>query len=200
MAEFPAMPVYIDALSADCGHLSDSEFGLYMRLLFVMWRAPSGDGTIPNDDAWLAKHLKMTVAGVCSDLRPLIREFCQVRGARLTQRRLQRELEKCREYRKRQSDRAKSRWDKDKPPSRRNARHAMHPIPKGEYISEDSALSPRGQAVENVEKAAPAVPLTAPAEPPKPSEPLTPEQAIRAKLAPSSVLLTKMRERGWSRQ
>jgi uncharacterized protein YdaU (DUF1376 family) len=200
MAEFPAMPVYIDALTADCGHLSDAEFGLYMRLLFVMWRAPSGDGTIPNDDAWLAKRLKMTVAGVYSDLRPLIREFCQVRGARVTQRRLQRELEKCREYRKRQSDRAKSRWDKDKPPPRRNARHAMHPIRTGEYISEGSALSPRGQTVENVEKAAPAAPQPSPSPEPKPSEPLTPEQAIRAQLAPSSNLLAAMERRGWSRQ
>lgn len=162
------MPVYIDALTADCGHLSDAEFGLYMRLLFLMWRSPAGDGTIPNDDAWLARHLKMTVAGVLSDLRPIIREFCEVRGTRLAQRRLQRELEKCREYRKRQSDRGKLRWNKDKPISHGiagAAKHAraMHPNPKGDSSLEGSALSPpkSGQAEELVASSAkPAIKAT----------------------------------------
>jgi uncharacterized protein YdaU (DUF1376 family) len=112
MAEFPAMPLYTDALLADCGHLSDAEFGLYVRLLIQMWRSPTRDGTLPDDDDWLARRLHKTTEGIQSQLRPLIAEFCiRVAGKRLTQRRLQRELVHAHEYRKKQSDRAKRMWE-----------------------------------------------------------------------------------------
>lgn len=115
MAEFPAFPLYTDALLADCGHLTDAEFGLYLRLLIQMWRSPSSDGCVPDDDSWLAKRFGKTPEVVAAELRPLIAEFCQKRpGGKVTQRRLQRELENVRKYRAKQSQNAKSLWNKKK--------------------------------------------------------------------------------------
>lgn len=145
MAEFPALPLYTDALLADCGHLSDAEFGLYLRLLIQMWRSPSADGCLPDDDAWLARRFNRPIEAIQRELRPIITEFCQVRGKKVTQRRLQRELEHAREYRKKQSDRAKQLWEKRKRgnpgnasayaegyAAHGNASPAMHPIPNKE--------------------------------------------------------------------
>jgi uncharacterized protein YdaU (DUF1376 family) len=145
MAEFPALPLYTDALLADCGHLSDTELGLYLRLLIQMWRSPSADGCLPDDDAWLARRFHRSIEAIQSELRPIIAEFCQVRGKKITQRRLQRELEHAREYRRKQAERAKTMWDKKKGRSHGNASAyagngidpayaapAMHPIPNKE--------------------------------------------------------------------
>lgn len=38
MAELPILPIKTDALLADTTHMSAEEFGVYCRLLFVMWR------------------------------------------------------------------------------------------------------------------------------------------------------------------
>lgn len=162
MAEFPAMPLYTDALLADCGHLTDAEFGLYLRLLIQMWRSPTSDGCLPDDDTWLAKRFGRSVEVVQRDLRPLIDEFCSKRsGKKLTQRRLQRELAHAHEYRRKQSERAKSMWEKKKGISRGNAGAyaggdatmayaslAMHPNPISKKLttSEQDAEKKDGQA------------------------------------------------------
>lgn len=38
MAELPILPIKTDALLADTTHMSAEEFGVYCRILFVMWR------------------------------------------------------------------------------------------------------------------------------------------------------------------
>jgi hypothetical protein len=65
---------------------------------------------------------------------PVLNEFCQCDGNWWTQKRLRKELEYVRKTSKRQSDAAKSRWQKEKPKSHGNAaRHtsgnAPTPIP-----------------------------------------------------------------------
>jgi hypothetical protein len=40
LAEFPALPLFTDAILADTAHLSHEEFGAYMRILILMWRTP----------------------------------------------------------------------------------------------------------------------------------------------------------------
>ena len=55
MAEFPALPLFTDAVIADCNHLTDEEFGAYMRILIVMWRSPGCK--IPFADAWLMRRM-----------------------------------------------------------------------------------------------------------------------------------------------
>lgn len=50
------MPLKTDALLADTSHMSPEEFGVYCRLLFVMWRH---GGKLKDDDSELA-----TIGGV----------------------------------------------------------------------------------------------------------------------------------------
>jgi uncharacterized protein YdaU (DUF1376 family) len=58
MAEFPALPIFTDALIADTVHLTDAEFGCYMRLLIFAWRTP--ECRLPNNDLRLRTMLGLT--------------------------------------------------------------------------------------------------------------------------------------------
>lgn len=51
MAELPILPLKTDALLADTTHMSAEEFGVYCRLLFVMWRH---GGKLKDDDSEMA--------------------------------------------------------------------------------------------------------------------------------------------------
>lgn len=131
MAEFPAIPLWTDSYLADCSHLSDAEHGRYMLILIAMWRSP--ECRLPNDDEWLARKFRRTVEQVREQLRPIIAEFCKTDGNWIWQERLLRERQHVKKSSKKQSDRAKSRWNKDKDESRGNATHgtaaAMPPTP-----------------------------------------------------------------------
>jgi len=119
MAEFPAMPLWIDAYLADCGHLDDAEHGRYMMILMLLWRAPKQ--RFPNDDNWLARKFRRTEDAVRLQLRPLITEFCQCSGNWITQDRVLREYAYVRSKSKKQSARANARWNNEKPICRGNA-------------------------------------------------------------------------------
>lgn len=110
MAEFPALPLWTDALVADTNHLGDDEFGRYMRLLILIWRSP--ECRIPNDKAWVEKRLTPAVW-------PIIEEFCQRDGNWITQKRLLREWQYVKKMSQKNSEAAKSRWRNKKPPSER---------------------------------------------------------------------------------
>lgn len=133
MAQFPGLLLWTDAWVADTKHLSRLERGTYLDLLVLMWRTPGC--RVPNDDEWLAKRLAMTPAEVAAELRPLIVEFCQTDGNWIFQKRLQKEFVRAFNHSEKQSDRAKSRWDKEKglyrgnanTHGRGNARLALHP-------------------------------------------------------------------------
>jgi uncharacterized protein YdaU (DUF1376 family) len=53
MADFPALPLWTDALIGDTYQLTPAEFGAYMRLLIVAWRRP--DCNLPNNDVFLGR-------------------------------------------------------------------------------------------------------------------------------------------------
>ena len=53
MAQYPALPIWTDALLGDTTHLSAAEFGAYMLMLIVAWRTP--DCCLPNDPVYLAR-------------------------------------------------------------------------------------------------------------------------------------------------
>ena len=112
MARFPALPLWITDLSMDTAHLTNEEFGIYMRLIILMWGSP--DCRIPNDDKWLAKHFRMSVKAVDKKVRPMIKEYCKTSRQFITQGRLKDEWD----YKLRDSDnqrtRANSRWGKKK--------------------------------------------------------------------------------------
>lgn len=57
MAEFPALPIFTDALLGDTLHLTNAQFGSYMLLLIVAWR--TNECALPNDDVFLAKIARM---------------------------------------------------------------------------------------------------------------------------------------------
>jgi uncharacterized protein YdaU (DUF1376 family) len=58
MAEFPALPIFTDALIADTVHLTPEEFGCYMRLLIFAWR--TAECRLPNNDLRLRTMLGLT--------------------------------------------------------------------------------------------------------------------------------------------
>lgn len=116
MAEFPALPLFTDALLADTEHLSHEEFGAYIRLLITIWRAP--ECRIPAAMAWLMRRLRVDAAEYARLYEPLIAEFLQSDGNWISQKRLRREFEYLRKSRGKQTVKAKARWDKKKEPSR----------------------------------------------------------------------------------
>jgi len=112
MAQFPSLPLWTDAYLADTAHLTDAEHGIYLQLLMMIWRAPQC--RIPNDDKWLARHFRRPVESVEKEIRPVIKEFCRNNGNHITQGRLLDEWNYMKNKSKNQSDRAKSRWNKEK--------------------------------------------------------------------------------------
>lgn len=53
MAEFPALPLFTDALLGDTTHLTQAEFGAYMLMLITAWRAPGC--ALSADDVYLSR-------------------------------------------------------------------------------------------------------------------------------------------------
>lgn len=112
MADYAALPIFIDAWALDCAHLSDAEDGRYFRLMRLMWAQPMC--RIPNDDVWIARKMGRTPEDVVRDIRPIIEEFCQTTGNWISQKRLRKEYEYVMRRAKKQSDNAKSGWNKRK--------------------------------------------------------------------------------------
>lgn len=108
MSEVPYIPLYVEPLLADTFHLSDAEFGLYMRVLCRMWLAPGA--RLPNDWKWLTRKLGTTE----EQLRPIVEEFCQCDGNWITQKRLRAEHERSTRKRSARSVSAKARERKKK--------------------------------------------------------------------------------------
>jgi uncharacterized protein YdaU (DUF1376 family) len=125
MAQFPGLLLWTDSWVADTAHLTRLERGTYFDLLVLMWRTPGC--RVPNDNAWLAKHMRMSLEEISQELRPIISEFCQTDGNHLFQKRLQKEFVRAFRHSSKQSDRAKSRWQKEKGLYGGNAAHAVHP-------------------------------------------------------------------------
>lgn len=139
MAEFAALPIFTDAMIADTSHLSDKEFGRYMRLLMVCWRSPQC--RIPNDSAWIAKRLRLDSLQYDAEIQPLIEEFFSAECSGnanayahtckwITQKRLLKEFVHVRNKVEKNRAAAKSRWDKEKTTCERiSKRNAPTPTP-----------------------------------------------------------------------
>lgn len=137
MADVPYMPVFCEPLLADTDHLSDAEMGLYTRMLVKLWLAPRQ--RFPSDLAWLARKFRKTPAEAESTLLPLVEEFFQRDGNWISHKRLSREFARVSSQLQKQSDRAKSRWNKENCKSRGNAGPAMPTTPTS--ISTDSTVT-----------------------------------------------------------
>lgn len=111
MAEYPALPLWTDALIGDTYHLTPAEFGAYLRLLIAAWRTP--DCCLPNDDVALGR-----MVGDPKNwrrLRPVVMPFfTQREDGRWVQKRLQRERDRVSASSRAQSSRSQARWLKNK--------------------------------------------------------------------------------------
>jgi uncharacterized protein YdaU (DUF1376 family) len=91
----PYMPLYVQDYEADTAHLSPEEDGIYMRLLRLCWRTPGC--SIPADEAWIARMLRVSPEYAAERVVPIIAEFFKQEKGRLFSPRLQREYERVRE-------------------------------------------------------------------------------------------------------
>lgn len=119
MAEYPALPLWTDAYLADCSHLTDAEHGRYFLMLQHMWRSPGR--RFPNDDQWLSRKFCRSVEDIRALFRPLVQEFFLTDGNWLFHKRLEREWQRLSTTSRKQSGRAKSRWNKENAQCRGNA-------------------------------------------------------------------------------
>jgi uncharacterized protein YdaU (DUF1376 family) len=86
-------PMYPADFEADTSHLTLEEDGAYNRLLRLMWMTPGC--SLPDDDAWLARRLRVSPETMAKVVRPLIGEFMQTKNGRVFSARLQREFKKA---------------------------------------------------------------------------------------------------------
>ena len=93
---------------ADCGHLTDAELGIYIKILMFMWRAPGC--RLPNDDAWLARKFGRSAQAFENEVKPIMREFCQTSGNFWTQKRLLKEYNYMIQKREKNREAANARW------------------------------------------------------------------------------------------
>lgn len=141
MADYPALPLWTDALAADTEHLTHQEYGLYQRMLNAAWRMPSCD--LPNDAKWIMRRFRLSAVEYDDLCQPIIDEFWRVNAkGRLEQKRLKKEREFVSDKRKKQQARAKSRWDKEKDPCHGNA--APHASGNAPTPTPTDTLNPNG--------------------------------------------------------
>ena len=90
MSERPFMQLYVSDFIGDTLHLSTEQIGAYMLLLMAMWNA---GGKLPNDDAKLARVVRMSVKKWLAIKHDLL-GFFDVDGAEISHNRLTKELQK----------------------------------------------------------------------------------------------------------
>lgn len=83
----PVWPLFVDDFSADTAHLSLVEEGALFRLLRLSWRTPGC--SIPDEDKWLKRHMRVSDDELCSVVRPILAEFFAAQRGRLVNPRLQ---------------------------------------------------------------------------------------------------------------
>lgn len=107
MAELPILPIKTDAILSDTMHLSAEEFGVYCRLLFVMWRQR---GKLIDDDAELAMIGGVTVERWRAIKDKVMRPMT-VAGGKVSQKRLTDTWMQVQEIRRKRALAAQSRWN-----------------------------------------------------------------------------------------
>lgn len=87
----PYMPLYVDDYEAATAHLTAAEDGVYTRLLRLCWRTPGC--SLPDDDAWVARKIRLTADEYERIAKPVIYEFFIRARGRITQKRLKAEYD-----------------------------------------------------------------------------------------------------------
>lgn len=121
MSTHPYIPLYVDDYDAATAHLTAEEDGVYSRLIRLTWRTPGC--SLPNDQAWIARKVRVATADVDRVLAPVLSEFFTLQRGRLIQRRLKREYDNisrkktARKLAGKKGGEAKARKALDNPPS-----------------------------------------------------------------------------------
>lgn len=128
MADFPCLPLWTDAYLADTNHLTAEEHGAYVLLLIEAWR--TADCSLPDDDALLARHTRLTPAKWKS-AKPIIMAFWKLdnRRGRWFQKRLRKERQKVAGKKRAARDSAASRWKQTKTSDAGTMRSQCSPEP-----------------------------------------------------------------------
>lgn len=108
------MPLFVGDYLRDTVHLQTVEHGAYMLILMALW---SQDGAIKSDPKYLARVTRMTPTKF-KNAWAEIGTFFEDDGAMLTHPRITKELAKSLQIRAKNSQNAKSRWQKK--PSKNN--------------------------------------------------------------------------------
>jgi uncharacterized protein YdaU (DUF1376 family) len=111
MAELPILPIKTDALLADTMHLSAEEFGVYCRLLFVMWRQR---GRLIEDDSELAMIGGVTLERWL-EIKSKVMRPMTVAGGQISQKRLTDTWMQVQDLRRKRALAAQTRWNGHKP-------------------------------------------------------------------------------------
>ncbi len=77
----PYFPFYPKDYEAKTTHLTLAEDGAYIRLLRLSWVTPGC--TLPDDDAWIRRHMRASEAEFASVIRPVLDEFFVRKGGRI---------------------------------------------------------------------------------------------------------------------
>lgn len=107
MAELPILPVKTDAILSDTMHLSAEEFGVYCRLLFVMWRQR---GRLIDDDRELAMIGGITLER-WHEIKDKVMRPMTVGGGQVSQKRLTDTWMQVQETRRKRALAAQTRWN-----------------------------------------------------------------------------------------
>lgn len=105
MKDLPFFPLYAAEIEAETAHLSIEEDGVYNRLLRQMWMQPGC--SLPADEKWLCRRLRVTAEQFEQVVKPLIDEFFETRRGRIHSPRLIAEFEKIAETREKRSSAGK---------------------------------------------------------------------------------------------
>lgn len=138
MAQFPAMPLWTDAYLGDTTHLTTIEHGAYLLLLMAMWRAEGHK--LPNDMKMLARYARMT-PGQFQRIWPVLKPFFRCASDSITQGRLTDEAVAVERNSKKQSDKAKARWLKNKESGDAVAKPDDMPEPMPDECRDDASLT-----------------------------------------------------------
>lgn len=112
MAELPILPLKTAALLADTMHMSPEEFGVYCRLLFVMW---GNGGRLKNDDAEMAAIGGVTMKRWLAIKEKVMRPMIAI-GGEVSQGRLTDTWMKVQELRRKRAEASEVRWSNKRGP------------------------------------------------------------------------------------
>lgn len=91
MSTHPYIPLYVDDFEGATAHLTPAEDGIYNRLLRLCWRTPGC--SIPDDDAWIARKIRVSPTDYDTLARPVIEEYFTRSRGRVFQKRLRDEYD-----------------------------------------------------------------------------------------------------------